>query len=223
MFDPEFAAAMCDESLDADLQRLLPEDYAGWPAFCQAQFLETALLMPGYILSSQGDRVASAHGVEGRFPFLDHRVAEFAASLPPRWKMHGLDEKHLLKQTVAGIVPPDVVRRPKQPYRAPDAQSFFAPESGRARCDYIEDLLAPSALEASGIFRGGAVQRLTDKARQGKLTSTKDNMALVGILSTQLLAHHFLPESAPSTSASECYPIVLANSPVTETLPVQSQ
>jgi asparagine synthase (glutamine-hydrolysing) len=218
MFHPEFAAQMCDEALDDDLRRLLPEDYARWPAFCQAQFLETVLLMPGYILSSQGDRVALAHGVEGRFPFLDHRVAEFAASLPPRWKMHGLDEKHLLKQTVKEIVPADVVGRSKQPYRAPDAQSFFAPESGQARGDYIEDLLDPRSLEESGIFLPEAARRLADKARQGKVTSTKDNMALVGILSTELLAHHFLPESAPRESC----PAMACTSPVTSTVPMQS-
>ena len=57
-------------------------DYPRWDGFSQAQHLEASMLLPGYILSSQGDRVAMAHGVEGRFPFLDHRVVEFAAGLP---------------------------------------------------------------------------------------------------------------------------------------------
>ena len=71
------------DALD-DLRASLPADFARWHPLSQAQYLETAYLLPGYILSSQGDRVAMAHAVEGRFPFLDHRVVEFAARIPPR-------------------------------------------------------------------------------------------------------------------------------------------
>ena len=61
------------------LEDRLPLRYREWDGFVQSQYLETAHLLPGYILSSQGDRMAMAHSVEGRFPFLDHRVVEFAA------------------------------------------------------------------------------------------------------------------------------------------------
>ena len=70
--------------------RSLPGDFARWHPLSQAQYLETAHLLPGYILSSQGDRVAMAHAVEGRFPFLDHRVVEIAARIPPTLKLRGL-------------------------------------------------------------------------------------------------------------------------------------
>jgi len=49
-------------------------------------------VMTGYLLAAQGDRVAMANSVEGRYPFLDYRVIEFAATLPPDYKMHGLNE-----------------------------------------------------------------------------------------------------------------------------------
>ena len=65
-----------------ELREALPAGYSGWDGLCQAQYLEAAYLLPGYILSSQGDRVSMAHAVEGRFPFLDHRVVEFAWRLP---------------------------------------------------------------------------------------------------------------------------------------------
>ena len=55
------------------IQERLPQCYRSWDSFCQAQYLETKYLLPGYILSSQGDRMAMAHSVEGRFPFLDYR------------------------------------------------------------------------------------------------------------------------------------------------------
>jgi len=54
--------------------------------------------MSSYLLSSQGDRVGMANSVEGRYPFLDYRVIEFAAKLPPDFKMHGLNEKFILKR-----------------------------------------------------------------------------------------------------------------------------
>jgi len=82
----------------ADLRAGLPEEFARWHPLSQAQYLETAFLLPGYILSSQGDRMAMAHGVEGRFPFLDHRVVELAARIPPRMKLKGLREKHILRR-----------------------------------------------------------------------------------------------------------------------------
>ena len=55
--------------------------------------------------SSQGDRMAMAHSVEGRYPFLDHRVVRFAPALPPRLKMKVLNAKYLLKRSAAGLVP----------------------------------------------------------------------------------------------------------------------
>lgn len=172
----------------AELRQELPDGYSRWPDFCQAQYLETMYLLQGYILSSQGDRMAMAHSVEGRYPFLDHRVAEFAARLHPSLKMHVLNEKYLLKQAARGRVPESILRRSKQPYRAPDGKSFF----GRRTPDYVEDLLAPDALRKTGIFQSGPVGHLVAKFRSGRATSTKDNMALAGILSTQLLAHKFL-------------------------------
>src|SRR5207245_6239531 len=81
----------------------LPPNYGSWDEFSQAQYLEASILLPGYILSSQGDRVAMAHAVEGRFPFLDHRVVEFAANLPPGLKMRALDEKYLLRRSFAHL------------------------------------------------------------------------------------------------------------------------
>src|SRR5262249_46772685 len=132
-------------------------------------------------------RVAMAHAVEGRFPFLDPRVVAFAAGLPPRLKLRGLTEKYLLRRSVASYLPPEIVARPKQPYRAPDCQSFF----GDSPPDYVEELLSPRAVAAAGYFDPRSVERLVHKCRGG-VTGFRDNMALVGILSVQLLDHLFV-------------------------------
>ena len=176
----------------ADLTALLPERFGAWDVFSRAEFLESALLLPGYLLSSQGDRVAMANSVEGRYPFLDHRVVEFSMRLPPQLKMKVLEEKYLLKRALGDLVPSPVKHRPKQPYRAPDAVSLFNPETGSARHEYVADMLSPEKLRGSGIFDVGAVQKLVQKAKAGRATSFIDNAALVGIVSTQILVDKFI-------------------------------
>jgi asparagine synthase (glutamine-hydrolysing) len=188
LFSPAVRAALAGRDPYAELRHRLPDRYRDWASFCQAQYLESALLLPGYILSSQGDRMAMAHGVETRSPFLDHRVVEFAAALPPILKMRGLDEKHLLKRAAAGVVPPVVLARAKQPYRAPEARAFFAGQPP----DYVTELLSPARIAADGVFDPEAVERLVEKVLDGRAIGVRDNMALVGILSTQLLIHHFI-------------------------------
>lgn len=172
--------------LDA-LRKTLPGSFGSWAPFRQAEYLEAAYLLPGYILSSQGDRVAMAHSVEGRYPFLDHRVVEFAARLPSRWKMKVLDQKHLLKRAARGLIPESIRRRHKQPYRAPDGRSFLGERGG-----YVEEMLSPGRIRRDGIFDAKAVAALVHKFRTGRETSTKDNMALVGILSTEILMDRFV-------------------------------
>jgi asparagine synthase (glutamine-hydrolysing) len=174
----------------AELHAQLPDGYAKWGDLARAEYLETALLLPGYILSSQGDRMGMAHGVEGRYPFLDHRVAELAASLPPRLKMKALNEKYLLKRAARGLVPPSIVARKKQPYRAPDARCFVG--ANRETPDYVADMLSPRRLSEYGLFNPAAVERLVSKARGGEGLGVKDNMSVVGILSTQLLVNQFI-------------------------------
>jgi asparagine synthase (glutamine-hydrolysing) len=187
-----FSAATKAELAGSDpiaaLEAQLPPAFGAWDTFTRAQYLETRQLLPGYILSSQGDRVAMAHSVEGRFPFLDYRVAEFAARLSPRLKMKVLNEKYLLKCCARPFVPRPILERPKQPYRAPDARSFF---SGAGQ-EYVRELLAPERIRRDGIFNPLAVEKLVQKARGGNLSGTADNMAVVGILSTELFLDQFM-------------------------------
>jgi asparagine synthase (glutamine-hydrolysing) len=139
-----------------------------------------------------------ANSVEGRFPYLDHRLIEFANRLHPRHKMRGLNEKALLKRAAAPYLPPSTVKRHKQPYRAPDIAAFFA--DGEPP-DYVTERLAPDALRRAGYFDPERVRRLLAKIRAGRAIGAKDNMAFVGILSTQLWHHTFVENrSAPEPS-----------------------
>lgn len=187
-FSPEVTRELAADEPYADLLSQLPEEYGGWDRFGRAQYLEACYLLPGYLLSSQADRVGMAHSIEGRYPFLDHRVVEFANAMPPSLKMKALDEKHILKRAAGGLVPETIRRRRKQPYRAPEAKSFF---DGAAE-EYVEAALAPERLRRHGIFQPAAVGRLIDKVRRGQAIGIKDNMAMVGVLSTQLVLDQFI-------------------------------
>jgi len=181
-----------------ELQEALPDGYSRWPSFCQAQYLETVHLLPGYILSSQGDRMTMAHSVEGRYPFLDHRVIEFTQALSPALKMHVLTEKYLLKRASKGMLPPAVIQRPKQPYRAPDGASFIGPNSP----EFVAELLSEERIRRDGIFDPPTVLGLASKFKKGRASGTRDNMALVGILSAQLLMQQFISSTRPANDGN---------------------
>jgi asparagine synthase (glutamine-hydrolysing) len=166
----------------AELLADLPAPFASWTSLAQDQYLEKRTLLAGYLLSSQGDRMLMAHSIEGRFPFLDSNVISLANSLPDSYKLRVLDEKHVLKRAAAGAVPAEILARKKQPYRAPDAAALFdAP--------YVDELLSESQVRETGVFEAQPVTQLLRKCRAHGAAqfSNADNMALVGILSTQLL------------------------------------
>lgn len=175
-------------SPDLTLHDKLHSSFLSWTPFERAQYLESKGLLPGYLLSSQGDRVLMAHSVEGRFPFLDHRVMEFASRLPLSCKMKVLDEKHLLKKAMKSSLPEEITKRKKQPYMAPDSKSFF----GDKTPDYVSSLLSEETISRYGYFNPQAVRLLVKKCKKGVVTGFRDNMALVCILSTQLLHEHFV-------------------------------
>lgn len=183
--------AQCDP--EEELRRCLPPGIAEWEGLSRDQFVEAQTLLYGYLLSSQGDRVAMANSVEGRVPFLDHRVIEFANRLPARYKLRGLVEKAVLRKAVADLLPASIVNRVKQPYRAPDSQAFFA--AGKA-APWVDDMLSPGRLRDCGYFDVAAVGRLVEKCRAGRAIGFADNMAFVGVLSTLLVHDAFLGQVA---------------------------
>jgi len=178
-----------------ELASRLPENFRRWHPLHQAQYLESRFLLPGYILSSQGDRMAMAHGIEGRFPFLDHRLVEFAGRLTPGMKLKGLGEKHILRRVASDLLPDIISKRPKQPYRAPDSRSF----AGNNEQAYVGEMLGEQAIAASGLFNPRAVAKLHQKCRTQPVSGFRDNAAFVGILSTQLWLKGFSRSAADNT------------------------
>lgn len=169
---------------------LYPDHFASLHPLQKAQYLETKIFMSQYLLSSQGDRMGMANSVEGRYPFLDHRVVEFANRLPPKMKLHHLTEKAVLKQMAKSWLPETVWQRPKHPYRAPIHSSFF----GQGAPQYVEAVLSPEVVNATGLFDARAVNQLVKKINRHLPRSEIDNMAVAGIISAQLLHHKFIQD-----------------------------
>ncbi|MBW6496588.1 MAG: asparagine synthase (glutamine-hydrolyzing), partial [Burkholderiaceae bacterium] len=170
---------------EARLRARLPAAYAGFGPLGQAQYLEIATFLTGFLLHSQGDRMLMGNSVEGRFPFLDVHVAEFAAALPERLRLRDLEEKHLLRRAVGPLLPPEIGARPKRPYRAPILRAFFGPGAP----EYVRELLEPERMAAAGLLAPDPVVRLAAKAERyvDAGLGEGDEMALVGVLSTMLL------------------------------------
>ena len=178
----------------ADLVNNKLSDYT---SLNKAQYIESTIFMSGYLLSSQGDRVAMANSVEGRYPFLDHRIIEFCASLPDDYKIKGLNEKYLLKKLMKGRLPDSVVSRHKQAYRAPVANAFKVANNG-----LVDHYLDEIEILKNGVFDSTTVGRLVSKLKNGNLISEVDNMALIGLLSTQILINQFINDYQPLTQSS---------------------
>jgi asparagine synthase (glutamine-hydrolysing) len=187
-FSEEIKQEMTKDNSWSAISNILDKNFSSWDRLEKAQWLEIMVFMSGYLLSSQGDRVAMANSVEGRYPFLDYRVIEFAATLPPDFKMHGLNEKYILKKMMEGRLPESVLKRPKQAYRAPIAKSFFSSPPHI----YVNELLSEKGLKETGLFNPEMVQKLTKKIKENQTATEIENMALAGILSTQLLYHQYI-------------------------------
>ena len=124
------------------------------------------------------------NSVEGRFPFLDHRVVEFASTIPPQYKINVLNEKYILKEAYKDILPDSIVKRDKQPYRAPIYQCFL--QNGGLNPNGV---LNKSKIDEFGYFNSKFVEKLVSKANNanGQPIAARDDMAIVGITSMQLL------------------------------------
>jgi asparagine synthase (glutamine-hydrolysing) len=187
----ELRAAIGDFDPTAALLASLPPEFARWTHLARDQYLECRTLLSSYLLSSQGDRMLMAHSVEGRFPYLDREVAALADSLPDGYKLAGLDEKYVVKRVARDLLPADILARKKQPYRAPDALSFVGPDAPA----WVAEAMSERALTGAGVFDPGVAGQLYRKClgrRDESQFSNADNMALVGILSTQLLHESFV-------------------------------
>jgi asparagine synthase (glutamine-hydrolysing) len=179
-YSDDFRQTLRDNA-EANFESAATGSWPRWSRFNRWEYVEAKTILPGYILASQGDRMLMANSVEGRFPFLDHRVIEFARTIPPKYKMRAMCEKYLLKKAMGQYLPDSITKRTKQPYRAPNSEIFSSDEAFAG----VADLVSERSVKNAGYFDATKVTRLINKARRSKTLGERDNMAFVGVLSTQ--------------------------------------
>ncbi|MDF2488538.1 MAG: Asparagine synthetase [Pseudomonas sp.] len=150
-------------------------------------------LLSPFILANLGDRQEMAHSIEGRTPFLDHRLFQWLAKLPNEWKLRGDVEKYLLREAVKDIIPEEVYSRRKWPYITPPL--WVRKRSGPAMARLIETYLSKDALAAAGLFAPGTVRMMLLAVRTGLVPGRvreKLNNLLLFILSVQILEKQYV-------------------------------
>ncbi len=180
-----------------ELRKYLPAGFDKLNYFEKAQYLEMNLFLSNYLLSSQGDRIAMAHSVEMRLPFLDYRIIEYMSKVPAHYKIYGLNEKYILKKVFSQILPQKILQRPKHPYRAPIKQGLLLHNK-----DLIQNYCSENSIKESGLFEYKKVSKLINKLLNFEYSGEWDNMALVGILSSQIIYEQFIKGFSSSYSSS---------------------
>jgi asparagine synthase (glutamine-hydrolysing) len=189
-YSPEYKAGLAGSDVIGELRSSLPTRFFGWSPLNQASYLEMTTRLSPYVLGTRSDRMTMAHGVEGRYPFLDHRVFEFAASLPTGSRLRGLHGKEVLRRWAKRILPPHLEPTHRS-YPAPEAQCFLLPNSP----SWVGDHLTPEALRRVGVFSPAAVGGLVRRCQSEQDCSPGENEALIGVLTTQIWYQQFV-ESA---------------------------
>jgi asparagine synthase (glutamine-hydrolysing) len=184
-FDKNYNIEFNKNNLIRELRDSLPGNYDTFSLLQKNQYLEMRTLLSGYLLSSQGDRMSLAHSVEGRYPFLDHRVVDMLFTMNAEYKLKGFKQKYLLKNTYQNQIPHSIINRPKRPYMAPDLRSFII--NGKPT-DNAAFFLSEDLLRDYRIFNPKWVQRFLNKFTNGIPDSIgyRDNMIITFILSTQI-------------------------------------
>jgi len=153
-------------------------------------YVDTTLWLPDLLLA-RGDKMSMAASVEARVPLLDHKLVEFAASLPPNLKVKGLVRKYLLKKVARSWLPRGIIRRKKQGFPMPS--SLWLRKEARP---LLRDTLSAACLRRRGLFHPVVVEKLMSEHEQG----TADHGSLLwGLISVELWHRVFLDSRASAT------------------------
>ena len=132
---------------------------AGREPLHQSLYLWAKTGLPTYILTMLGDRMEMAHSIEGRVPFLDHRVVEVISSQPVSQKIRGMTEKYVLREAVRDVISETVYRRQKHPFLSPPATL----NPGERLGAFVQDTLRGSVLTSIPYFDQQKVVSLLDR------------------------------------------------------------
>lgn len=165
----------------------------------QSLYIETKTRLSGWILW-KSDRLSMSHNVEARVPFMDHRLVEFAAEIPPLLKLNGMDEKYLLKKIMAEHLPQHPQRYKKRAFYTPIKEWFFTEEKFKA----LDSFLSEDAINKCGMFDNEGVKQMCEEIINMGAPSTYDEYytlmklewGLMIVLTVQILHWLFVEKNA---------------------------
>jgi asparagine synthase (glutamine-hydrolysing) len=168
---------------------------AAWRTFLQSgkhdwlsslQYMDIKNYLPNDILTKV-DRMSMAHSIEAREPLLDHKLVEFAATIPPELKLKGDTTKYIFKKAMEGILPNEILYRPKRGFAVPLGHWF---RGGLSL--YVRDLLLSRKSLERGIFKKSYIERLIEMNDRGRPM----DLQLWTMISFELWCRRFIDESA---------------------------
>lgn len=160
LFQADVYRWLADFDAGAANARLLARSGGNW--LSALQYLDLKSYLPSDILTKV-DRMTMAHSIEARPPLLDHPLVEFAATIPPEMNLRGNVTKHLFKKAMSGVLPDDILHRPKRGFAIPLDRWFRGRLGG-----FVRDLLLSPASRQRGIFDPAYIERLVQLNDQGR-------------------------------------------------------
>jgi asparagine synthase (glutamine-hydrolysing) len=143
--------------------------------------------LDGWVLA-MSDRVAMANSVEVRVPFLDHRLVELTATMPPEVLLNGYHEKHILRESMRGRIPEALRQRTKRGFAAPVQEWLFDADAPA----YVAEALAPDVIRERGVFSVAGVEAL--RRRLQPETPAPRRISAAGALNLVVGVHIFMDE-----------------------------
>jgi asparagine synthase (glutamine-hydrolysing) len=165
----------------------------------QSLYIETKTRLVNWILW-KSDRLSMSHSVEARVPFMDHKLVELAAKIPPDLKLNGMDEKYLLKKIMAEHMPQHPQQFKKRAFYTPIKEWFFTSE----KIKDIESFISEEVIKNTGIFDSDAVKEMVDEIIRFETPQTyndyyslmKLEWGLMVVLTVQILHWLFVEKNA---------------------------
>jgi len=185
--------------MDELIERMKPK-LEGRHPLNQSLYIETKTRLPGWILW-KSDRLSMAHSVEVRVPFMDHKLVEFTADVPPWYKLNGMDEKYLLRKIMMPNFPEHPQSFKKRAFYTPIKEWFFTTE----KVSTLDQYLSEASLEKVGIFDVDEVQQMLAEITSLPAPRTNDDYyslmklewGLMIVLTVQILHFLFVEKRAP--------------------------
>jgi asparagine synthase (glutamine-hydrolysing) len=188
LFQPEIVGLMEKTDPARDALACLSVDHDGWLG--QLQYFDLMRYLPLDILPKV-DRMSMAHSLEARVPLLDHKVIEFAATIPEELRLKNGTTKYVLKRAVEDRLPKALLDRPKQGFAVPLGAWF------RGRLDsFVRDLLLTDTAQQRGIFNPAAIEHMLLMHRRGRPL----DFHLWTMISFELWCRTFLDVRVPARS-----------------------